>query len=189
VRVVEPKNVKLLFVSEAPPLKNHCYFYYEASNDQLRQRVFGILRELGYEIATIQDFRNAGFYLLPTVKCASAKEGRNHAPRGRVIALCAGAHLKREIEHIMPDGIVLLGRTALQGFLCLCRLWDVQPRPLLGGKSTLTEVAGTLLEVCIGGKAIKVMPSYWPTRRHRKYHEIGVHIQRLLDEIHAAKRF
>jgi uracil-DNA glycosylase len=188
IPVMEPRTVKLLFISEAPPLKNHCYFYYEAANDRLRERVFGILRELGYEISTIQDFCNAGFYLLPTVKCASAKGGRNSAPSGRVIALCAGAHLRREIEHIQPEGILLLGRTALHGFLYLCELWEVELPPLLSKRGTVTDVAGTLLKLQLGGKAITVMPSYWPTRRHRKYHEIGLHIRQLMAELDRAKR-
>ncbi|MCK4732974.1 MAG: hypothetical protein KAT65_11010, partial [Methanophagales archaeon] len=32
----EPKNVKILFVSEAPPLNTRYYFFYENSNDRLR---------------------------------------------------------------------------------------------------------------------------------------------------------
>ncbi|MFV9677631.1 MAG: hypothetical protein ACNYVW_08280, partial [Methanosarcinales archaeon] len=86
----EPKNVKLLFVSEAPPLNTRYYFFYENSNDRLRNSVFELLRgDLGYEISTINDFIAAGFYLLPTVKCPSAKEGRNAAPTKSVIKLCA----------------------------------------------------------------------------------------------------
>ena len=188
VPVVAPRTVKLLFISEAPPLKKHCYFYYEAANDRLRERMFGILRELGYEISTIQDFSNAGFYLLPTVKCASAKGGRNSAPSGRVITLCAGLHLKREIEHIQPDGILLLGRTALLGFVHLCELWEVELPPRLSKRSTVTDVAGTLLKLRLVGKAMTIMPSYWPTRRHRKYHEIGEHIRQLMAELDRTKR-
>lgn len=188
VPVVEPGTVKLLFISEAPPLKNHCYFYYEAANDRLRERVFGILRELGYEISTIQEFCTAGFYLLPTVKCASAKEGRNSAPSGRAITLCAGEHLKREIEHILPEGILLLGRTALHGFLHLCELWDVELPPHLSKQRAVSEVAGTLLKLQLDGKALTVMPSYWPTQRHGKYHEIGLHIQQLIAELDRPKR-
>ena len=182
---LEPQNVKLLFVSEAPPLNTQFYFYNENSNDRLRNRIFGILRDMGYELNSIRDFNDAGFYLLPTVKCPSARDGRNTAPSASVIKLCAGRYLKREIEYIKPDGVVLLGRTALQGFLRLCKLWDVHmPDSMdLGRGTTVTEVVGNVLEVNILGKCVKVIPSYWPTRRHRKYHEIGEHIRLLMDEI------
>lgn len=181
---LEPKNVKLLFVSEAPPLKAHFYFYDENSNDQLRNRLFGILSDVGYEVRSIRDFIDAGFYLLPTAKCPSARNGLNAAPGGRVIKLCAGQHLKREIEYVDPDGVVLLGRTALLGFLHLCNLWDVHVHDSVDlGRGTVSEVAGNVLEVKILDKVVKVIPSYWPTRRHRKYHEIGEHIKRLMHEI------
>ncbi len=185
VPTLEPQNVKLLFVSEAPPLNLQFYFYNENSNDRLRNRIFGILRDMGYELNSIRDFNDAGFYLLPTVKCPSARDGRNTAPSASVIKLCAGRYLKREIGYIKPDGVVLLGRTALQGFLRLCKLWDVHmPDSMdLGRGTTVTEVAGNVLEVNILGKCVKVIPSYWPTRRHRKYHEIGEHIRLLMDEI------
>jgi len=179
---LEPKNVKLLFVSEAPPLNTQFYFYNENSNDRLRNRVFGILHDVGYELRSIKDFNDAGFYLLPTAKCPSARDGLNAAPGARVITLCAGRHLKREIEFIKPDGVVLLGRTALLGFLHLCKLWDMHD-PIDLGRGTVSEVAGKVLEMKILDKDVKVIPSYWPTQRHRKYHEIGEHIRLLMDEI------
>jgi len=183
VPTLEPQNVKLLFVSEAPPLNTQFYFYNEDSNDRLRNRIFGILCDVSYEINSINDFNDAGFYLLPTVKCPSARDGRNTAPNARVIKLCAAEHLKREIAFIKPNGVALLGRTALQGFLRLCKLWDVHDSVDLG-RGTVSEVAGNVLEVKILDKGVKVIPSYWPTRRHRKYHEISEHIRLLMDEIH-----
>jgi len=180
----EPKNVKLLFVSEAPPLNTRYYFFYENSNDRLRNSVFELLRgDLGYEISTINDFIAAGFYLLPTVKCPSAKEGRNTAPTKSVIKHCAVQHLKREIEHINPDGICLLGRTALQGFLILYESWGAEVQNSGEVGRTLSEAAGKVLEMRVNAKKIKVVISYWPTKRHRKFHEISKHIKILLDEI------
>jgi len=182
----EPRNVKILFVSEAPPLNSRYYFYNENSNDRLRNSLFEILRsDMDYEISTINDFIAAGFFLLPTVKCPSAREGRNAAPAKSVIKLCAEQHLKREIEHIKPEGVCLLGGTALQGFLVLRNLGDMQvqnPGEVNVGR-TLSEAAGKMLEVKILDKGIKFIPSYWPTRRHRKFHEISEHIRRLMEEI------
>ena len=180
----EPRHVKLLFVSEAPPLNTRYYFYHENSNDRLRNSLFGLLRsDLGYEINTISDFTAAGFYLLPTVKCPSARNGRNAAPLGKVIKLCAERHLKREIEYIKPDGVCLLGRTALQGFLTLRNLWDVQTHDPREVGKTLSEAAGKVLEVKILDKNTRFMISYWPTKRHRKFHEISEHIRMLREGI------
>jgi len=184
VPTVEPRNVKLLFISEAPPLNTQFYFYNEHSNDRLRNRLFGILRDMGYEICTISDFNDAGFFLIPTVKCPSARDGCNTAPGGRVIKLCAAEHLKRELACIKPDGVCLLGRTALQGLSCLCDLEDVSVHNSVDLKSPVSNVAGNVLEVTIPGKDdITLIPSYWPTQRHRKYHEIGEHIKLLMDAI------
>jgi uracil-DNA glycosylase family 4 len=185
IPTLEPQNVKLLFVSEAPPLNTQFYFYNERSNDRLRNRVFEILRGMGFEICSIRDFVEAGFYLLPTVKCPSARNGLNAAPNESVITLCAAEHLKREIAYIKPDGVCLLGRTALQGLLHLRNLEGVHMHDSIDGGTTVavSEVAGRVLEVNISNKNIKFIPSYWPTRRHRKYHEIGEHIRLLMAEI------
>ncbi len=180
----EPRHVKLLFVSEAPPLNTRYYFYNENSNDRLRNSLFELLRsDLGYEISSINDFIAAGFYLLPTVKCPSARNGRNAAPPGKVIKLCAEQHLKREIEHITPEGVCLLGRTALHGFLTLRNLWDVQTHDPREVGKTLFEAAGKVLEVKILDKRTKFMISYWPTKRHHRFHEISKHIKMLMKEI------
>jgi len=184
VPVSEPRNVKLLFVSEAPPLNSRYYFYNENSNDRLRNSLFKILRtDMGYEIRSINDFIAAGFYLLPTVKCPSAREGRNAAPGGKVIKLCAEQHLKREIKYIKPEGVCLLGRTALQGFFILRNLWNVQLQNSREAGRTLSEAAGKVLEVKIGDKNTKLMISYYPTRRHRRFHEISEHIRMLMEEL------
>ncbi|MBA7539730.1 hypothetical protein ES705_32014 [subsurface metagenome] len=180
----EPQNVKLLFVSEAPPLNSRYYFYNENSNDRLRNSLFDLLRtDMGYKIRSINDFIAAGFYLLPTVKCPSARNGRNAAPHGRVIKLCAECHLKLEIEYIKPEGVCLLGRSALQGFFILRNLWDVQLQNPREVGRTLSEAAGKVLEAKIGDKNTKFVSSYYPTRRHRKFHEISEHIRMLMEEL------
>lgn len=186
IPVSEPQDVKLLFISEAPPLDSRYYFYNENSNDRLRNSLFKILRtDLGYGISAISDFIAAGFYLLPTVKCPSTRNGQNAAPHGKVIKLCAECHLKREIEYIKPDGVCLLGRTALRGFFILRNLWGmrVQDSVEVDVGRTLSEAAGKVLEVKMGDKSIKLMISYYPTRRHRRFHDISEHIRTLMEEI------
>lgn len=186
VPTIEPRAVKLLFISEAPPLNSHSYFFNERANDRLRERVFGILRDdVGFPIETLEDFVVAGFYLVPTVKCPSAREACNTAPSGSVIRLCADAHLSRELAYIMPAGICLLGRTALQGFLALCEQGHVRVQAAAKRSRNVSDVAGTMIqaELATAKHTVMVIPSYWPTRRHRKYHEIGEHIKLLMNAI------
>ncbi len=183
-----PRGVRILFISEAPPLNSQYYFYYENTNDRLRNSLFELLRsamscESEHGISTISDFIDAGFFLLPTVKCPTARDGRNAAPSAGVIKLCAERHLKREIEYIKPEGVCLLGRTALHGFLTLLNHWGMSgssASSLKGGRS-LSSVAGKVLEVEISGRSTRFMISYWPTRRHRKFNEICEHIRLLYE--------
>jgi uracil-DNA glycosylase len=186
VPAIEPRAVKLLFISEAPPLNSQSYFFNERANDRLRERLFGILQDdVRLPIATLADFVAAGFYLLPTVKCPSAREAHNTAPGGSVIQLCADAHLSRELTYIKPAGICLLGRTALQGFLALREQGHVRMQGTSNLSRNVSEVAGTLFaaELVRTNHTVMVIPSYWPTRRHRKYHEIGEHIKLLMAAI------
>jgi uracil-DNA glycosylase len=186
VPTIEPRAVKLLFISEAPPLNSQSYFFNERANDRLRERLFGILQDdVRLPIATLADFVAAGFYLLPTVKCPSAREAHNTAPGGNVTQLCADAHLSRELTYIKPAGICLLGRTALQGFLALRGQGHVRMQGTSKLSRNVSEVAGTLFaaELVRTNHTVLVIPSYWPTRRHRKYHEIGEHIKRLMAAI------
>ncbi|HDS45674.1 MAG TPA: hypothetical protein ENN68_06240 [Methanomicrobia archaeon] len=186
VPAIEPRAVKLLFISEAPPLNSQSYFFNERANDRLRERLFGILRnDVGLPIETLSDLVAAGFYLLPTVKCPSAREAHNTAPRGSVIQCCADAHLSRELTYIKPAGICLLGRTALQGFLALSEQGYVRTQGTSKLSGNVSEVAGMLLATKLVrvNHTVMVIPSYWPTRRHRKYHEIGEHIKRLMAAI------
>ncbi len=186
VPTIEPRAVKVLFISEAPPLNSNSYFFNEHASDRLRERLLGILRaDVGLPIETLDAFVAAGFYLIPTVKCPSAREACNTAPGASVIQLCADAHLSRELAYIKPAGICLLGRTALQGFLALRAQGHVRARGASKLSSTVSEVAGTVIEAELTQvqHTVMVIPSYWPTRRHRKYHEIGEHIRLLMAAI------
>ena len=179
----EPRNAKFLFISEAPPLNRRYYFYHENTNDRLRNNLFELLRsDFGYEINTIKDFVAEGFFLLPTVKCPSARNGRNTAPPGKVIKLCAEQHLKREIEYIKPESVCLLGLTALHGFLTLRNGLDIRVQGSMDIGRTLSEAAGKVLEAKILDTNAKFIISYWPTKRHRKFHQISEHIRMLMEE-------
>lgn len=169
---IKPENIRLLFISEAPPYSKS-YFYWENSPDKLRKRIFTILNEIGYDIKTLSDFVSSGFYLTPTVKCASQRNGKNANPRRRVIKLCI-SYLKKEMEYIKPKAICLLGRTALYGFsLLFSGKFSFRP---------LRDVAGQVRDIKIKERTVKVMITYWPSNRQGKFKEIIDHI-RIIDSL------
>jgi len=165
---IAPKNIELLFISEAPPLGDS-YFYWEKARDTLRKRIFAILNSIGYNINSLEDFMAAGFYLTPTVKCPSEEKGKNASPSNNTIKFCL-EHLINELDYIKPKKICLLGKTALYGFSQLFPEFK-------GGK--LKELAGKIREVEIGGRKVKVMINYWPGYRQRNFDEIVEHIRRI----------
>jgi len=160
---VEPTNVKVLFISEAPPASG-AYFYDETRADGLREKLFRSLRETGLEVQTLRDFLDYGFFLVPTVKCPSGKPSpdgasvNNDNPKPSAIRLCVGLHLRREIAFIRPQRIVLLGGVALRG----CS------RILLGLETKSVEESRreSPITTHLGALAFEVYPTYWPTPRH-----------------------
>ena len=144
------------------------YFYWENVKDTLRKRIFAILNSIGNNINGLDEFVAAGFYLTPTVKCPSQAEG-NVGPSNNTIKFCL-EHLQGELNCIKPKKICLLGRTALCGFSQLFPEFK-------GGK--LGEVAGKIREVEIGGRKVRVMITYWPSFRQRKFGEIVKHVWRI----------
>jgi uracil-DNA glycosylase family 4 len=169
IPTIAPKNIELLFISEAPPLGSS-YFYWGHSKDVLRKRIFAILNSIGYKVESLEDFVGAGFYLTPTVKCPSEENGKNASPSNNAIKFCL-EHLMDELNHIKPKKICLLGKTALYGFSQLFPQFK-------GGK--LKELAGEVKEVEIGGRKVRAMINYWPSYRQRNFDKIVEHIRRIV---------
>jgi uracil-DNA glycosylase len=122
IPVIDPGDVKVLFISEAPPL-GPSYFYYEHGKDRLREALFEVLRGVGYDFHNLRQFVDAGFYLVPTVKCPSSANGHNKSPALSVIRTCVN-YLRNEIDCINPKGVCMLGRTALKGCSLLYPIFD-----------------------------------------------------------------
>jgi uracil-DNA glycosylase len=79
-----------------------------------------VLEELGLEREEV--------YITNVVKC---RPPRNRVPRRKERDTCVQAHLKRELEALAPEVVVLLGRTASES---------------LQGAPTLKEVRGKLIQ-------------------------------------------
>lgn len=159
----EPRDIKVLFISEAPPASG-AYFYDETRPDGLRSKLFLRLREIGLNIQTVEDFLYSGLFLVPTVKCPSGNPSakgsfmNNENPRLSVIGLCVDLHLKQEIEFIRPRRIVLLGGVALRG--CSRILSGLEMRSVEDARRKSPVVAH------LGGLEFEVYLTYWPTPRH-----------------------
>lgn len=108
-----PKNVKTLFVTEAPPSSGK--YFYEPERDNRNKNMRDVLFEI-LNISDIHEFRTKGYFLIDSVKCPSEKDGRNWKPLKKVIKEC-NCYLKREIESINPDKICILGSSALYSVL------------------------------------------------------------------------
>ena len=167
---VSPSKISVLFISEAPPASGQ-YFYDESQEDRLRENLFCILSRLGFHLDNVENFVSSGFYLVPTVKCPSQKNGSNRSPRKRVVRLCVNKHLKREIPLIKPAGICLLGRIALYGFSRICH--SVKFKKLSSYRRKIEQVE-------IDGNPTSVLISYWPTKRTNGFEILTQDLPKLL---------
>lgn len=177
---VEPSNVKILFISEAPPASG-AYFYDETRPDGLRDKLFLRLNEIGVKVETIQDFLDHGFFLVPTVKCPSGKpkpDGRsmnNKNPRSSVIRLCVERHLAREIEFMKPQLIILLGGVTLMGCSRILSGLHRESVELAREKSPIIAQLRKL--------AFEIYPTYWPTQRHGHIEDMKADFRKALSRL------
>jgi uracil-DNA glycosylase len=172
---VEPRNVKVLFISEAPPASG-TYIYDETRPDILRGNLFTLLKEIGLDVNTVRDFLNYGFFLVPTVKCPSGKRRsdrksmNNDNPKSAVIRICTDLHLRREIAFIKPRRIVLLGGVALRG--CSLVVFGLDNRRVEDARQK------SPISAKLDGAMFEVFPTYWPTPRWGHFEEMKGDLRR-----------
>ena len=123
------------------------YFWDEDVRDNLRDGLFDVLQEAtGVKFESVRQFWEAGYYLVPGVKCPSQKAGKDQPPAQIAIRNCA-SHLKGEIELSGADRILALGRIPVRSVAAALHLKI--PRKVLGyrGKLWWTMMAGRLIPV------------------------------------------
>jgi len=116
----------VLFVSEAPP-PDGGFWAPRPVEDDLRENLFGILRELGvslllddHAVETLNDFLQKGFFLVQALKWPLRESARTLRRGERdLIEHTVESHLRRELEALRPRAIVRLGKVACYA-LALC---------------------------------------------------------------------
>lgn len=70
----------------------------------------------------LRSFVSAGFYLMPTVPAATERMSRyTENPSAALLKHSATEHLRKVMDYIRPEGVFLLGESALDGAYHICR--------------------------------------------------------------------
>jgi len=166
--------VRLYFVSVAPPWGG-AYFWDESRRDAVRA---GLLRAismaLGEEISTCCQFRDAGFFLTPAVKCPSMKDGRDHnTPQRGAVRNCAD-FLRDELFASEAQRILALGKVP---FKSLCKIFNIRRAP-----QGSAEFRKQTWWVQLGGRKVPLSGTYFPgNNRHKGFSDIIQDIDRILN--------
>src|SRR5262245_17997278 len=169
------RPVRLYFVSVAPPWGRD-YFWDEAKGDDVREGLFralrSLLKPLDSVIATCRQFRDAGLFLTPAVKCPSSADNKDAQPSPPAIANCA-RFLRAELTAAGAERILALGRVPFQA---LCQIFG------LHAPSRVAEFRKQVAWVQIGARKVPLAGTYFPgNNRHRGFASISEDIGRLLD--------
>ncbi len=140
----------VLFLSEAPPPTGGFWTPHPAQDD-LRENLFGILRECGvtlpaddHAVETLNAFVRRGFLLVQAVKWPLKDSARRLRPVERdLINHTVQAHLLPELEVLRPLAIVCLGKVACY----TCSLSFPESEFRFGPSARLEDVRGRQFRV------------------------------------------
>jgi uracil-DNA glycosylase len=166
-----PRPTRLLFIAVAPPWGG-TYFWQEEAPDKLRRELLRLVSlATGERFALLRDFRQAGYYLVPAVKCPSQIDGNDCHPAARAVRNCAG-HLRSEIEAIQPERILTMGTN---GFRCLALALGWSP------PAGIARIRRHPWEARIAGRPVPVGGTYYfGNNRHRGRWKIIADIRAIL---------
>ena len=106
---LEPTQIKILMISEAPPQDANDYFY--ASNDPFYlQTTLQAFEQAGLEVSSMEDLLNLGVYITTAIKCGKI----GYSISAKTVNNCSGI-LEREIE-LFPNikTFLLMGDVAIK---------------------------------------------------------------------------
>jgi len=113
---IEPRNIKTLMISEAPPEDLSDYFYVPG-NPFYFQTTSQAFRDAGVNVSSMLDVLKLGIYVTTAVKCGKT----GYAVSPETIDNCSGI-LQKETE-LFPDvkSILLMGDTAIKSMNCIAK--------------------------------------------------------------------
>jgi uracil-DNA glycosylase len=126
---IDPKDIKLLLISETAPADAKDY-YYSACGGLFARTTVQAFQEAGAEVTNIQDLIDKGVYLTTAVKCGKY----DYAVATSTIAHCSSL-LEREIA-LFPNvrAYLLMGDVAIKAFNTVAK-HQGEPRVIPAGST------------------------------------------------------
>jgi len=97
---LDPRNIRIVMISECPPADRSDYFYQSSSGAffQMTQTAF---RDAGAAIENYEDLTSMGIYLTTAIKCGKT----GYLVSAKTIKECASRFLKPELEQFPDIGV------------------------------------------------------------------------------------
>ncbi len=99
---LDPRNIRIVMISECPPANRSDYFY-ESSSGAFFQTTRTAFRDAGAAIETYEDLTGMGIYLTTAIKCGKS----GYLVSAKTIKECALRFLKPELEQFPDIGMIL----------------------------------------------------------------------------------
>jgi len=99
---LDPRNIRIVMISECPPADRSHYFY-ESSDGAFFQTTRTAFRDAGAAIENYEDLTSMGIYLTTAIKCGKA----GYLVSAKTIKECALRFLKPELEQFPDIGMIL----------------------------------------------------------------------------------
>ncbi len=147
---IDPANIKVLMITEAPPPDPADYFYAAGSPFYL-QTTLAAFKDAGEDVASMQDILDRGVYITTAIKCAKT----GYAVANDTMKNCA-ALLEREVA-LFPNVRVfmLMGDVAIR---MMNNIWKQQTGKKVIPAGSTYKIRGQAYY--LGDK--RVFPSYTP---------------------------
>jgi uracil-DNA glycosylase len=69
---IDPDNIRILMITEAPPSEQADYFYAAGAPAYL-QTILQVFKDAGYKVSSIQDILDLGVYITTAIKCGKTQ--------------------------------------------------------------------------------------------------------------------
>lgn len=99
---LNPRNIRIVMISECPPADRSDYFY-ESSSGAFFQTTRTAFRDAGAAIENYEDLTSMGIYLTTAIKCGKT----GYLVSAKTIKECASRFLKPELEQFPDIGVIL----------------------------------------------------------------------------------